>query len=464
MSQHLPPALIVAHCDRAAAQTLDLSCKLLVWDGEALLEGKPLKACTAQVLGALILSQEGQEQLSGLGEAWVAATGLRELPLKDLAGLSPSDQPEAAARALAAMLIPAFSALAAYNADLMGQLAKLRIAHESLAISARKRAQQVLSQSDGKRWLAQAHGPLSLDPQAAHILPPGTHLTQRLKIHSEGLSDIAIFLPEVPDEGQIVAKLRLGESGNVVGHWQISERDLSPGWLRLSLVTALDEDQQTATLEVSWHGHSPLRLGAGVYHPDPDLCAHINGATDQILAHRVWRFMAGCTPSLPVDGHYAAPVPQGARFYVDPSHLERALEGEPEAPCLKFYGALKALQVHPRPNALTAARLPSAVPPGITQIDATIGARAPFCPMIDYALAAVPRHPLHPLPDLLADAARAHRMSDWVSRSGDAMGEVTLILPEPFVQTHDLLLVTRVPPGKTAAHAWATFRDIRMVA
>ena len=461
------PALIVAPCDLGPAQALDLACALRVWAGGDTLEGQPLQACTAQVLGALCLSQEGQTQLAGLGAAWEAATGLPALPLHDLSRLAPSEQREAAAQAQAALLAPAYSTLAQHNAALLGQLAQLRMAHEDLAIAARKREQRLLSQSGGQRWLTQAHGPLERGAEGAHLLAPGARICQRLKVGSDGLSDIAVFLPDqpLPESGEVTARLHLGESGDVIGSWQIPARKLAPGWLRLSLVTALADDLQTVTLELVWQGDAPLRLGAGVHHPDPALCAQIEGAAqDQILAHKVWKYMAGCTPPLPVEGHIAAPAPAGTQYYIDLAQLERALEGDPEAPCLRFYRALEALQVHPRPETLTAARLPSAVPPGITQITAVVGARAPICPVMEYALAVVPRHPLRPLADLAAEAARAGHMSDWVRREADAMGEVTLVLPAPHSESADLLLITRVPPGKRAAYGWATFRDIRMSA
>ena len=467
MPQPLPPALIVARCDLGPAQALDLACELWIWEGGALLEGQPLQGCTAEVLGALCLSEAGRAQLAGLGAAWAAATGLPALPLQDLSGLAPAAQPEAAARALAGLLAPAFRALAQQNAALLGQLAQLRMAHEDLAIAARKREQRLLTQSGGQRWLTQAHGPLERGAEGAHLLAPGSQIRQRLKVGSDGLSDIAVFLPDqpLPESGEMEARLHLGESGDLSGEWQIPARRLAPGWLRLSQVTALADDLQTVTLEFLWQGPAPLRLGAGLHHPDPVLCAQINGqAQGQILAHKVWKYMAGCTPPLPADGHIAAPAPAGTGYYIDPAHLEQALEGDPEAPCLRFYRALEALQVHPRPETLTAARLPSAVPPGITQVTAVVGARSVICPVMEYALAAVPRHPLRPLGDLVAEAARAGQMSDWVRRAADAMGEVTLVLPAPLSESADLLLITRVPPRQRAAYGWATFRDIRMSA
>lgn len=466
------PALIVALNDLAEAEALDLGATVLAWDGDALLEGataRSMQSCAAQVIGAMALSADGLAGLNGLEDAWSRACGTRLVPVRDLSQVAPDARPEAASRAVAQLMAPAFNDLARQNADLLADLARLRVAHEDLEIALRKRTQFVLSQSGGKRWLEQAHGPLELSAEGALLLPPHGRISQRLKTGSDGLSDIAIYLPEqpLPDEGTLHLRVRLNESGDLAGEWRVPARALQPGWLRAAWVTALADDLQTVELDLAWEAAQPLRVGAGVQHPDRVLCARLSDggetpAPDRILAHRVWKYMPGCTAPLPIGAHVASAAPEASEYYIDPTHLERALEAEPETPCLQFQPAFGSLQVHPRPGALTAARLPSAVPPGIVQLSARVGARAPICPPMDYALAVVPRHPLRPLADLVEEALRAGHASDWMRRERDAEGELALFLPAPLDKTSDLLLVTRVPPGQGASYGWATFRDIRM--
>lgn len=468
------PALILATCDLVEAETCGLGATLLTWDGEALSQGaerRPMPNFVAQVVGAMALSPEGAAQLGGLDDAWGLETGLDALPIVDLSSMDRAARSEAAVRAFAQLLAPAFGDLARQNADLLADLARMRVAQEDLEIMARKQAMLIRSQSGGKRFLAQAHGPLDLAADAGFVLPPSARLLQRLKVASDGLTDVAIYLPEhgFPESGALTVRLSLCESGDVAGEWRIPARNLSHGWLRVALVTALGDDLQSVELDIAWDGAVPLRLGAGVHHPDPALCARVvqdGGETpqQQILAHRLWKYVPGCVAPLPVDAHVATPAVPGAGFYVDPTHLQQALEGDPEAPCLQFQPAIDALQVHPRPETLTAARLPSSLPPGVTEITARVGARAPICPPMEYALAVVPRHPLRPVADLVEEAMRQGLASDWMRREGDAEGEVTLYLPAPLEQTGDLLLVTRVPPGQGASYGWATFRDIRMSA
>jgi len=170
---------------------------------------------------------------------------------------------------------------------------------------------------------------------------------------------------------------------------------------------------------------------------------------------------------MPVDGHCqtlssTTNAVGTALLHLDPAHLEQALEGDPETPCLLFHRDQDALQVHPQPDVLSAARLPGAVPSGVVTIAARIGGLSPICPVIEYALAVVPRHPLRPLADLVIEAAGAGRLSDWVRRDGDIEGDVSLLLPEAPPEARDLLLITRVPLGQTTAYGWATFRDIWM--
>ncbi|WP_068305942.1 DUF6212 domain-containing protein [Pararhodobacter sp. CCB-MM2] len=471
------PGVVVAPEDYDDAAALGLEVALLVWEGDDALRGahgsKPLQTMTARVVGALALSAEGQQTLQEFVTHWSRTTGMPDLPLAVIPESDPSARRALASQALLRCIAPVVLALAKHNADLLGMLAQLRLTHERQGILLRKYEEQLRTQSQNQRWLTRSRGPLATAAETGFCLMPGATLRQRLELGSEGVSDVAIFVPEqmIAQDGQLKARLHLSESGDVAAEWTLPAAVLHTGWLRLSLARTLSDDIQTLQLEFCWQGRLPLRLGAGLYHPDPGLCARLNGQPQsQILAYQVWTFLAESSPPLPADGHCEdlsaakAPGERPSCFYLDPTYFEQALEADPDASCVSFHQEKQALQVHPRPDELSAARLLRAVPSGVRSVSARVGGLAPICPIMEYALAVVPRHPVRPFKDLVAEAEHTGCLSDWVRREGDVSGDLTLHLREPLPQACDLLLITRVPPGHPTSHGWATFRDIRMSA
>jgi len=462
-------ALTVPSCDMSVAAKFDLPATLLAGEIGSRLslveDGTPVdpRAQAARMMGCLVLTDAGREMAKSLVAAWHVCTG-RDMPLLDLSAVALANQEEEALRGLMHLCGSRLTVLAQHNADLLKMLAVLREAHEEQGAALCRTKSFLLRTVESRRWLAQAHGPLSLEAERQFCLAPGERLIQRLAAGSAGLSDIGIFLPDQdwPETGKLRARLHLVESDTLAGSWNLPGAELGPGWLRLTLLDALTDDEQTLRLELNWDGPAPLVLGAGVYHPDPTFGADLAGRRQyRILAHRIWKYLPGARAPLPADGHWAA-VPGSAPVYIDSEHLSRAVPVDPDNPCLQYFPKLEALQVHPRRQKLSAARLMGAVAPGMCEVSATVGGRDERVPEVEYALAVAPRHPLREIGDLVDDCARRGYLSDWMRLSGDRQGDLCLILPEPIEWPCDLFLVTRPAPGAPHAYGWATFRNIRM--
>jgi len=467
-----PLALIVPADDMSAALKLGLPTALLSGSTEAgrlvLTEAGAMlvpSAQTTRVAGCLALTSDTLPSARTIIEAWTETTGLG-LPLIDMSEEIPSARAVAVLRETARLYGERMRKLALQNAELMEMLALLRVEHEDQGIALRKTRNFLLKTVESRRWLAQAHGPLSRDTPSQFRLAPRVTLIQRLAAGSAGLSDLGVFLPDQhwPQTGVLRVRLHLVESDMVKASWDIPAAKLAPGWLRLTLLDALEDDDQTLRLELSWEGTEALLLGAGLHHPDPVLCADLAGERQsQLLAHRIWKYIPGARAPLPADGHWTASSGV-APVSIDPEHLSQALPVDPDGSRVQYFPNLEALQVHPQPEGLSAARLAGVVAPGLREITATIGGRDERVPAVEYALAVAPHHPLREIGDLVADCARRGHMSDWVCLSGDREGDLRLILPEPLKQVCDLFLVTRLAPRAAPAFGWATFRNIRMMA
>lgn len=465
-----PAALLVPACDLTVAEGLGLPVEVIcasVEDGAIVLErdGAPRLPSkeAARVLGVLTVSAEGHAEAGMLADLWQSTIGA-QLAVLDFGAEDPSAQEIAIFKKVAQLLAERTDAFARQTTQALEMLATLRAEHEDTRSALRQTRNFLLANVETKRWLAQAHGPRSLAKGSAFKLEPGQRLLQRMSASSKGLADVGVFVPEqaLPDTGHLQVRLHLNESGAEVGFWDIAAPNISPGWLRLSLLSALDDDEQTVTLDLLWQGASALSIGAGLHHPDPDFRAAISGqSTRQMLAHRIWKYLPGAIAPLPTNANVRAP--HGVPFYVEAEQLAEARSANYDAESVKFFPALEALQVHPRQVGVSAARLVKSVPPGTTEVRLKIGGRHEQGPAIEYSVAVAPHRPVKELGDILDDCARHKRHSDWVCLQRDEESDLIFHLAEPLHEAADLFLTTRLAEGAKPAFAWATFRNIRMM-
>lgn len=465
-----PAALLVPACDFTVAEALELPAEVIcatVEDGAIVLEGNggprlPFKEAS-RVLGVLTLTAEAQANGVLLAELWHSAVGA-QIPVLDFGSADASSREIAIYREIIKILSERTAAFARETTKALEMLATLRAETESARSALRQTRNFLLESVERKRWLSQAHGPLSRAEGSAFKLLSGQRLLQRMTASSKGLSDVGIFLPEqvLPKTGLLQVWLHLKESNSEVGFWDIAAPNISPGWLRLSLVSALDDDEQTVTLDLHWQGASALSIGASLFHPDPEFRAIISGqSTSQMLAHRVWKYLPGAPAPMPTNTNVRAT--RGVPFYIEAEHLATARSANEDAESVKFFPSLEALQVHPRKVGVSAARLIKSVPPGTREIRLKIGGRHEQGPAIEYSVAVAPHHPLKDIGDLLDDCARDKRQSDWVCLQRDEEDDVIFYLPKPLYEAADLLLATRLAEGAKPAFAWGTFRNIRMM-
>lgn len=459
--------IIVSACDLDAARELVVPAGLLVLDAEAkfMLEDTEVvpEALTARIIGSMALSELGHNALNRMAHGWTGKTGSPLPILIDLSKVSGQQKKlQSALRHVGQLYRTKMTGFAEHNAELLRQMAVMRMAQEECNASLEAMELFLLRSVETQRWQVQNHAPLGSGQGSPLNLSSGTELRQRLSSSSAGLSDLAFLLTEqeIPVNGRLTATLHLLESDHIAAQWVLSAADLTTGWQRLSLVRALGQDEQTPFLTLKWHGERDLRIARSLHHPDPDYCLELNGEKhDRLLAHRLWKYLPGSLAPMPESSHWiGGEIP--SRFYVEPARLASAVSVDPNVNCLQYFAVLKALQVHPFKNTVSAGRIAKAVPASVRQISSTIGGRSEKGPPIEYALATAPLHPVREIGDLVMQCERDGRISDWMLLSGDTQGEITLYLRAPTEEISDLYLLTRLAPGAQQQYGWATFRNI----
>lgn len=459
--------LIIAACDLDAAHKLSLPVNLLLThpDTNLTLDSTEvaLEAMTSRVIGAMAFSKAGQAALQTMVDSWYDKTGAQPPKLIDVSkGSEPQEILCMTLRHIAQLYRFKVDKFITHNSNLLRQMTSLRIAQEETLSELDTIEQFLLKSVETRRWQVQSHGPILEDQTALFKLSSNTELRQLLSASSMGVSDVSFMLinQEIPPEGTLTATLYLVETNKTIAQWVLPAADLTAGWQRLSLIRALDQDEQSLHLSLKWQGETHLWVAGGVHHPDTDYCAKIGGDTyDRVLAHQVWKYLPGRSAPVPENAHWIGGlIPE--RFYIEPVRLANAVSADPNIDCLQYFKSLEALQVHPVKGSITAGRIARAVPPSINQIRATIGGRSEHGPKIEYALATAPQYPVRELGDLVMDCERHGRISDWLPLSKDVQGQLTLHLRAPSEQVSDLYLLTRLAPGERQARGWATFRNI----
>lgn len=459
--------LIVATCDSEAALKLELPVNLLLRqsDTEFTLDNTqvPIEAMTSRIIGAMAFSEAGQAALQTMVEGWCDKTGAQPPELIDLSTVSaPQERLCLALHNVAQLYRFKVDKFVAHNSSLLRQMAILRISQEETLSELEATQQFLLKSIETRRWQVQSHGPIPEDKTSRFKLSSNTELRQLLSASSMGVSDVSFMLAnqDIPTQGSLTATLHLVETNKMVGQWVLPAADLTAGWQRLSLICALDQDEQSIYLSLKWYGEAPLWVAGGIHHPDTNYCAKTGKETyDRVLAHQVWKYLPGSSAPVPEDSHWiGGPIPE--RFYIEPVRLANAVSADPNIDCLQYFKSLGALQVHPVKGSVTAARIARGVPPSTNQIIATIGGRSEHGPKIEYALATAPLHPVREVGDLVMDCERHGRISDWFPLSRDAQEQLTLNLRTPSEQVSDLYLLTRLAPGERLDRGWATFRNI----
>lgn len=438
---------------RIVAVSVEGSTLQLIDNGSAL----PLVSMPVQMLGFLVLSESGGEEVARVCSTWQSAFRCEPPPVFNAeAGVDPVKVLSWQSERLIALQREA----SRRNVRLMRDLAVVRAAHDETQEAFRRLeafavANLVLTQQEA----------LTLEPMRHGVrLAGGTSglVEQLMPLGSVGVSDIAIHIGLLPAGATGALKVRLCtvEDDQKVGIWTVPASKLQPGWVRLSLREALGVDEQSLKLLVDWEGEGHVVLSLSYQHPDERWCARQGGrSVGRVLAMQAWRALPGTRANWAPNAIPVDEAPMATQWMLDVETLRAAELINGPAGYVKFVEDRRAVLVHPTDHAPTVARLAGACPAGATHIWVQVETAHPEAETVEYALAAAPApevgapSPKLPLP--------GGHISEWCAMPPGKKAEVHLFLPEPTQIPTDLYLATRMPPGASNANCQAFFSLIR---
>lgn len=394
MAMSWMPMCLVPACDLDRAEW-PMALAVMAPDLTVTRDGAPvaLDRLAPQILAAISLSEAGAATLARLDLRHLRAT--------------PGDLPALWAQ----LLTEELTAAQARNVKQLRELAQLRHLSET-SLQHFERLEAFVWQTTAAERHQVTHLPL------ADAVLDLTGVDQRLPSDSVGLCDLAVFVQDA-GRGVLTATLRLLESDQVVGQWQVM--DPGPGWLRLALPRALPMDAQTAILRLDWQGDA-LSLGLSHPHPDPRFQAH----DSRPLALRLWKFVPGTLAPMAPDAH--GPGLPKWLVSLDALREAAALAADPER--VEVLDWAKGLVLRPAPGQTIAVRLPDFARPGMARLQGMVS-----------VLGA----------DALADLAYAvDDAPQWQRLTAAEPGQLHARFA-PLTQVQDLILMARVPDDAASA-------------
>lgn len=474
------PKIVVAACDATRWQTVERPAGLAFFrfelndQGNGRIEsfdsaaGGPDVSLTvppAQCLGLLALSTEGKRQLDALA-AWWSARMPGEIPDPIICSAE-TDADHALARFLADRLLREAASASRSIVGLRRDLAELREEHD-----AAQTVLTVLSLAVSRLQIPPLNCTLVLHPGGSTLGPDSeaSGLRQRLPICSQGLAAVALHVAKgaAACPGRLLVSLKALESGVKLVTWSVPYDQLTSGWNFLEIPSVITGPKQTVEMVVRWDGASAgaphISLSQQTVGDGIQLATERGRRVRYAMAMQLWTGVPGTRMSASAfarDGE-AVPGPgEGRDLFVPTFRMAQAKLLQPQNLDLGFNilstDSPGMIQLHPLAGTpLSHAVIPSACPPGMRRLIASVRTANPEGPLVEYAMMltplgvapAFPADPLQPLPPGVI-------VSPWVSMPADTKGNVIIALDRPNDRPCDLHIATRVPPGSGDNFAWA---------
>lgn len=399
------------------------------------------------LVGFVVLSSSGREAADAFRDYWSETFGEAPPETLDLSAAAAGEVDDALLRWMVGRISASRAQAAERNVTLMRDLSVLRQSHEMTQSAFQRLEAMFQSMFHAKRALDIN---LKDNPeQPVRALDDGERLTQRLPCDSVGLCDISVFVAGRPadETGRLHARLTLSESGEQVAEWVIDGSEIHPGWLRLSLETALSVDPQTPVLELEWTGQAPLTLASSFPHPDSRFQPRPDAP---VLALQVWRFVPDTAAAFPADGHICHNTGHIRRWSIGKSYQTTAESLARPRDLIDYDTALGGLLVRPRGRAVSAARLTRAGRVGVTQIMASVETKQAEGPRVQYAIG-VAQSGARPWFGRAVPRFKPGMATEWYELGPSEWAQLHLFLPQAIEEVSDIYLMTRLAPGQRAS-------------
>ena len=297
-------------------------------------------------------------------------------------------------------------------------------------------------------------------------------LVQLLPILSSKFSILELYLKQTyrARSGLLTITLRLQPSGRVLHVWEFGYATIIDGWHRFTPPPLID-DLSEIVVEVTWstQHHAPS-IGLSQPHWNTPYGAVDVGEHKQrrSLAMRLWSGLAGVRP--PKLTAVAPPANSGQRgqlitFAQDvlsraSEHLH-SLRPNSDQTSVQYDPRYARLIVHPRNGGLTIAVLPDPVPPGTTYASAVATTLNDKSSPVEYAMAIVP--PGQAPEEIFTNSdPSTEEGSGWRTLPALKAARLAVDLERNAPPGARLCLATRLPPGSSEEHAWASWSGFEL--
>lgn len=428
---------------------------------------------------AVVATNAGTASLATDAATWLRAHGSRTVP-----------EP----------IVLASKSVAAFAAELIGQLVKLMSTQaEFITTYARELASLRSTNENLQNHFSAVEGvlarkgfqPYDLDFVSEPVDSRSTVLNdskerrvaQVLPVGSTGISAVGVHIADIPPsaKGSLQAQIASLEDGAVLGTWTVAISALRAGWNVFGFDRSLSGLPRTLEITIAGVGdHAELpRLSLGAAQPIERFRVQ-DANTGKPLAHaglaiQVWTGLAAV--ALPDWATYWSSRPTAANR-ASPSLLQHPIppdrlalvtldnvdEVKFDFTAVQVLDAERAVSCHPPAFGMTVARLPGACPAGALRVSANARLANEKSRDVEFALA------------IAVDGARARALlsGDIAPEPGESVSDWTIVQPmgrkainafiaSPVAESRDIFVATRMVQAGNHDFAWAKFTDLTAV-
>ncbi len=423
------------------------------------------------VLGFLISSEQGKQELATLIKWWLESSNQKQIP--SYLKLTNQENPLALKSEFWQLI---FNKVSQENTNIAQRLARLQKQYWQLR-SLYENTQNAFTAIES--FLSQAKLPalqLTFENAASReiMTPKPTQnphqLKQLLPLPGSGLATIEIHIAKIYPRtmGKLNVSVVQTDDDTALGQWSIPYENLREGWLSLELPTIAILPKNDVELRIEWHtniGPAPS-LFLGELQPVPQFRTYADGNyLPRSLALRLWTGLPG---SRKVMSPYSIYTPEAqtkakplAQFgYLGETTISQIVEITPNLPTESFKHIcinqdLNKILTHPRDEGLTMAMLPFSFPPGATHLSATVITEKAEANVIEYGMALIEAG-MNPKTCCQEQSPELNvAFSGWITVNPLEQRQIKLAVSPAENKFYHIVIATKVPQGSSSKLGWA---------
>lgn len=295
--------------------------------------------------------------------------------------------------------------------------------------------------------------------------------TQLLPVSSQGFSGIELFfkkpLRQAAGKVQVIVEKR--ESEDLIGSWEVDFNELNEGWNQFALSETLSGPAESLMLTINWkpiNSQQIPSIALSWHQPLDSYRIQVsNGESPPLrsLAFRCFSCVPGLKMPVLLDAFYPKKLAKEYSRAKYSKTFQDAVQIGHSGNSKSLVQSLDSdtrLLVHPSPDGVTVALLPTKCPKGNTRISAVVKTEHDDASDICYGVALVPKDAsIQNISKIQENSKLITAFSGWHVVKSGVKSNIHL-MTNAIAEEHQILLMTKLPPGSSTENAWATFHEI----